>query len=148
MIFKWCNVLNAYILDLLNTSVFIHKNWISSAAFGLTFEIPSYSYSIRFQSIIYRKPNTRLRKLRFGIFIRGPTIWNNFLGNKVNELETPCLCAPAGTAWLIRENVKFSYIFRGKTWEEFLQRGGIRETDRDDMKIHWGELTKTRFIQK
>lgn len=148
MIFKWCNVLNAYILDLLNTSVFIHKNWISSAAFGLTFEIPFYSYSIRFQSIIYRKPNTRLRKLRFGIFIRGPTIWNNFLGNKGNELETPRLCAPAGTAWLIRENVKFSYIFRGKTWEEFLQRGGIRETDRDDMKIHWGELTKTRFIQK
>ena len=148
MIFKWCNVLNAYILDLLNTSVFIHKNWISSAAFGLTFEIPFYSYSIRFQSIIYRKPNTRLRKLRFGIFIRGPTIWNNFLGNKGNELETPRLCAPAGTAWLIRENVKFSYIFRGKTREEFLQRGGIRETDRDDMKIHWGELTKTRFIQK
>ena len=148
MIFKWCNALNAYRLDLLNTSVFIHKNWISSAAFGLTFEIPSYSYSIRFQSIIYRKPNTRLRKLRFGIFIQGPTIWNNFLGNKGKELETPCLCAPAGTAWLIRENVKFSYIFRGKTWEEVLQRGGIRETDRDDMKIHWGELTKTRFIQK
>ena len=148
MIFKWCNVLNAYILDLLNTSVFIHKNWISSAAFGLTFEIPFYSYSIRFQSIIYRKPNTRLRKLRFGIFIRGPTIWNNFLGNKGNELETPRLCAPAGTAWLIRENVKFSYIFRGEPWEEFLHRGGIKDTDRDDMKIHWGELTKTRFIQK
>ena len=145
MIFKWCNALNAYRLDLLNTSVFIHKNWISSAAFGLTFEIPFYSYSIRFQSIIYRKPNTRLRKLRFGIFIRGPTIWNNFLGNKGNELETPCLCTPAGTAWLIWEN---AYIFRGETWEEFLQRGGIKETDRDDMKIHWDELTKTRFTQK
>ena len=145
MTFKWCNALNAYRLDLLNTSVFIHKNWISSAAFGLTFEIPSYSYSIRFQSIIYRKPNTRLRKLRFGIFIRGPTIWNNFLGNKGNELETPCLCTPAGTAWRIREN---AYIFRGETWEESLQRGGIKETDRDDMKIHWDELTKTRFTQK
>ena len=58
------------------------------AAFHTTFKMPSHSYPTRFSSVNYNKPKTRLRKSRFRISIRGPTIWNNFVANTKKEVES------------------------------------------------------------
>ena len=87
------NVLNVYKLNLLNTSIFMHKikNRTGLAAFHRTFKMPSYSYSTRFSSVYYSKLKTRPRKSRSRISIRGPTIWNSFVANTEKELESRSL---------------------------------------------------------
>ena len=82
-LFRSCNVLNVYKLDLLNNSIFMHKlkTGTGSAAFHTTFRMPFHSYATRFSSLNYSKPNIRLRKSRFGISMQDPAIWNNFVAN-------------------------------------------------------------------
>ena len=92
-LFRSCSVLIVYKLILLNTSIFIHKikTGTGPAAFHATFKIPSHSHPTPFSSVNYSKPKTRLRKSRFRISIRGPAIWNNFVGNTEKELESSSL---------------------------------------------------------
>ena len=92
-LFKNCNVLNVYKLNLLNTSVFMHKIRTGSgpSSFGKTFEMPSHPYPTRFSSTSYKKPKIKFRKSRFRISIRGPTIWNDFVANTTKELESSSL---------------------------------------------------------
>ena len=75
-LFRYCSVLNVYKLNVLDTSIFIHKikTGTGHAAFPTTFKVPSHSYATRFSSVNYSKPKTRLRKSRFQISIRGPAI--------------------------------------------------------------------------
>ena len=74
-LFRSCNVLNVYILNLLNASIFMYKikTGTGLAGFHRTFKMPSHSYPTRFSSVNYSKPKTRLHKSRFWISIRGPT---------------------------------------------------------------------------
>ena len=67
--FRSCNVLNVYKLNLLNTSIIIHKRKTGTgpAAFHKTFQVSPHSYPTRFTSVHYSKPKTRLRKGRFQI---------------------------------------------------------------------------------
>ena len=67
------------------------KTGTDRTAFHTTFNIPSHSYPIRFSSVNYSKPKTRLRKSRFRISIRGPVTWNNFVANTEKELESSSL---------------------------------------------------------
>ena len=92
-LFKNCNVLNVYKLNILNTSVFMHKIRTGSgpSSFGETFEIPSHPYPTRFSSTSYKKPKIKFRKSRFRISIRGPTIWNDFVANTEKELDSSSL---------------------------------------------------------
>ena len=91
--FRSCNVLNVYKLNLLNTSIFIHKikTGTGPAAFHTTFRMPSHSYPTHFSSVNYSKPKTRLCKSRFRISIRGPATWNNFFSNIEKELKSSSL---------------------------------------------------------
>ena len=92
-LFRSCNVLNVYKLNLLNTSIVMHKinTGIGPVAFHITFKMPSHSYSTRFSSVNYSKPKTRLHKSRSRISIRGPATWNNFIANTEKELESSSL---------------------------------------------------------
>ena len=67
------------------------KTGTGPAAFHATFKMPSHSYPTRFSSVNYSKPKTRLRKSRFRIYIRGPAISNNFVGNTEKELKSSSL---------------------------------------------------------
>ena len=92
-LFISCNVLNVYKLNLLNTSIFMHKIKSGSgpAAYHTTFKMTYHSYPTHFSSVNYSKPKTMLSKRRFWISIRGPAIWNNFVVNKKKELESSSL---------------------------------------------------------
>ena len=56
-LFGSCNILNVYKLNLLNTSIFMHKikNGTGLAAFYTIFKMPSHSYPTRFSSVNYAK---------------------------------------------------------------------------------------------
>ena len=92
-LFRSCNVLNVYKLNLLNTAIFMHKVKAGTGleAFHTTFKMPSHSYPTRFSSLNYSKSKTKLRKSKFRISIRGPAIWNNFVANTEKELESSFL---------------------------------------------------------
>ena len=98
-LFRSCNVLNVYKLNLLNTFIFMHKTKteMDPAAFRTTFKMPTHSYPTRFSGVNYSKPKTRLCKRRFRISIRGPAICNNFVANTEKEL---------GSSSLFKSNVK------------------------------------------
>ena len=64
------------------------KTGTDPAAFHTTFKMSSHSYPTRFSSISYSKPKTRLRKSKFRISVRGPPLWNNFVGNIEKKLES------------------------------------------------------------
>ena len=90
-LFSSFNVSNVYKLNLLNTSIFMHKkkNRTGPAAFHTTFKMSSHSYSIRFLRVNYSKTKTRLCKSRSRISIPGP--WNIFVANTEKELESRSL---------------------------------------------------------
>ena len=67
------------------------KTRAGPAAFRTTFKMLSHSYPVRFSSVNYSKPKTRLRKSRSRISIRGPSIWNNFIANTEKEFESSSL---------------------------------------------------------
>ena len=93
-LFRPSDVSDVYKLNLLNTSMFMHKIKIGTdiAAFHTTFTMPSHSYPARFLSLNYSKLKTRLRKIEFRISIRGLAIWNNFVANtKKKSNLTPFL---------------------------------------------------------
>ena len=57
--FESCEILNVYKVNLLNTAVFMHKmkHRTAPSSFLEKFEQPAHSYSTRFSSGNYRKPN-------------------------------------------------------------------------------------------
>ena len=67
------------------------KTGTGSAVVHKTFNMPSHSYPTLFSSVNYSKPETRLRKSRFRISIRGSPISNNFVANTEKELEPSSL---------------------------------------------------------
>ena len=75
-LFRSCDVLNVYKMNLLNTFIFMHKikTGTGPAAFHTTFKMLSHSYSTRFSSVNYSKPKARLRKSGFRISIWGSSI--------------------------------------------------------------------------
>ena len=95
-LFRSCNVLNVYKLNLQNTSIFMHKikTGTDPAAFHTTFKMLSHSYPTLFSSVNYSKPKTRLRistDIDIRISIRGPAIWNNFVANTEKEVKSSSL---------------------------------------------------------
>ena len=62
------------------------KNRTAPSLFLEKCEGPSLSYSTRFSSENYRKPQIKLRKCRFRISIRGPAIWNDLFGSTEKEI--------------------------------------------------------------
>ena len=64
------------------------KNRATPSLFLEKFEQPSHSYSTRFSSGNYRKPQIKLRKCRFQISIRGPVIWNDLVGSTEKEIQS------------------------------------------------------------
>ena len=84
-LFESCEILSIYKLNLFNTAVFIHKikNRTAPSSFLKKFEQLSHSYSARFLSGNYRKP-----QIKFRISIRGPAIWNDLAGNTEKEIQS------------------------------------------------------------
>ena len=64
------------------------KNRTASSSFLEKFEQPSHSYSTRFSSENYRKPQIKLPKCRFRTSIRGPAIWNDVAGGTEKEIQS------------------------------------------------------------
>ena len=66
-LFSSWNVLNVYKLNLLNTSIFMHKikNGTVPAAFHTTFKMPSHSYLTRLLSVNCSKPKLGYAKAGF-----------------------------------------------------------------------------------
>ena len=64
------------------------KNRTAPPSFLEKFEQLSHSYSTRFSSGNYRKPQNKLRKCRFRISIRGPAIWNDLVGSTEKEIQS------------------------------------------------------------
>ena len=64
-LFSSCNVLNVYKLNLLNTSIYMHKikNGTGPAAFHTTFKMTSHSYQTRFSSVGYSKQKPSYAKV-------------------------------------------------------------------------------------
>ena len=87
--FESCEILNVYKLNLLNTAVFMHKikNRTTTSSFLEKFEQPAHSYPTLFSSRNYRKPQIILRKCRFRISIRGPTIWHNLVRSTAKKFN-------------------------------------------------------------
>ena len=67
------------------------KNGTAPSPFLEKFEQPADSYPTRFSGENYRKPQILLRKRRFRISIRGPTIWNNLVGSMEKEIQSSSL---------------------------------------------------------
>ena len=87
--FDSCEIPSVYKPNLHNTAVFMHKikNITGPSSFLKKFEHPSHSYSTRFSSGNYRKPQIKLRKCRFRISITGPAIWNDLIGSTEKEIH-------------------------------------------------------------
>ena len=77
--------------SILNNAVFMYKinNRTAPSSFLEEFEQPSHSYSTRYSSGNYRKPQIKLRKYRIRISIRGPAIWNDLVGSTEKEIQSP-----------------------------------------------------------
>ena len=87
--FEACEILSVYKLNLLNTAVFVHKikNRTAPSSFLEKFD-HAHSYSTRFSSGNYRKPQIKLRKCRFRISIGGPAIWNDLVGSTEKGIQS------------------------------------------------------------
>ena len=59
---------------------------MSLSIFLRKFRKPSHSYPTRFPHLNYVKPIPKLNKGKYGIFYRGPFIWNNFLSTTDKEI--------------------------------------------------------------
>ena len=92
-LFELCEIRSVYKLNLLNTTVFMHKikNITAPSSVLEKFEQPSHSYPTRFSRGNYTKPQIILRKCRFWISIRGPPIWNNLVGSTEKEIQSSSL---------------------------------------------------------
>ena len=64
------------------------KNRTAPSLFLEKFERPSHSYSTRFSSENYRKPQIKLSKCRFRISVGGPAIWNDLFGSTEKEIQS------------------------------------------------------------
>ena len=64
------------------------KNRTAPSSFLEKSDQSSHSYSTRFSSENYRKPQIELRKCRFEISIRGPAIWNDLVGSTEKEIQS------------------------------------------------------------
>ena len=66
-LFKNCNILNVYKLNLFNVAVFMHKVKIGTipSDFDNKFKNSYHSYRTRFSNINYTKPKLRLKKVDF-----------------------------------------------------------------------------------
>ena len=102
-LFRSSNVLNVYKLNVLNTSIFMHKikTRTGPAAFHTIFKMSSHSYLTHFSSVNYSKRKTRLRKSRLQISILGIAIRINFVANTEKELESSSLFKSKVTAKLL-----------------------------------------------
>ena len=92
-LFRYCNILNVYKLNLLNNSIFMPKTktGIGSSAFLTIFKVSFYSCQTHFSIINYSIPQTRLRISRFWISVRGPAILNNFATYTEKKLQSSSL---------------------------------------------------------
>ena len=95
-LFESCEILNVHKLNVLSTGICIHKikNKIALSSFLEKFEQLSHSYPTRFSSRNCRKPQIKLRKCRFRIFIRGPAIWENLVEVRKNKFNRPLFLRP------------------------------------------------------
>ena len=77
--FDSCEILNVYKLNLLNTTVFMHKikNRTAPSSFLEKFEQPSHSHSTRFSSGNYRKPQIKLCR-----------IWKDLIRSKEKGIQS------------------------------------------------------------
>ena len=64
------------------------KNQTAPSSFLEKIEQPSHSYSTRFSSGNYRKPQIKLCECRFRIFIRITAIWNDLVGSTEKEIQS------------------------------------------------------------
>ena len=65
----------------------------------------------------------------------------------IDFFHTLCVSTLVGTSGLSEENVKFSKIFRGQTWECFSIGKVSGKLIGVDMKIQLSELTSIRLFQ-
>ena len=97
----------------------MHKVKIGTipSVFDNKFEVPYHSYPTRFSNINFTKRKLRLKKSRFRIFVRGPTIWKDFVDTEEKAL---------GSALLFKTKVKsklHTLRFRKKEGD---RRGGCK----------------------
>ena len=68
------------------------KNGTAPSSFLKKFERPTRSYhSTRFPSGNFKKPQIKLRKVRFRMSIIGPAIWNNLAESTEKEIQSSSL---------------------------------------------------------
>ena len=81
-------VLNIFKVNILNTSIFMHKIHyptapkISDPSFGKT----SHKYTTKFSKLNYKRPRLKLSRSKFRMSDRDSLIWNNLL--KFDEKQT------------------------------------------------------------
>ena len=82
-LFDTCEILNVDQINLLNTSVFMHKikDRTTTSLYLEKLEQLFHWYSTHFSSRNYIKPQIKLGKCRFRISIRGLAIWNDLVGS-------------------------------------------------------------------
>ena len=89
-LFKSQKILNIYKLNILSVAIFMYqiRNKTAPLTFSGSFEKICHGYPTNFSQFNYKIPNTTLRKRKFRISFRGPSIWNNFLQNSEKEIES------------------------------------------------------------
>ena len=59
----------------------------SSPVFTGSFQRISHLYSTRSSTLNFSKPKLKLTKTKYGISIRGPAIWNDFVEDCLKSIE-------------------------------------------------------------
>ena len=89
-LFKSQKILNIYKLNILSVAVFMYqiRNKTAPLTFSGSFEKIFHGYPKHFSQFTYKNPKTALSKSKSRISFRRTTVWNNFLQNSENEIES------------------------------------------------------------
>ena len=82
-LFRESKILNVFQLNILNNLAFMHevKSQTSPKIFQNKFREPTSMYPTNFSTSNYSIPPFKLRKSKYRISIRGPTLWKNIPTN-------------------------------------------------------------------
>ena len=87
------NALNVYQINLFQHLNFMHRLSIDNLPknFNNTFKKPGHKYSTKFSICDYSLKKHSLKSSKFAVSYRGPELWNEFLSNKENKIESQIL---------------------------------------------------------
>ena len=63
------------------------RNRIAPAVFLPNFQKPAHPYPTNFSKLNYIKPMSQLSRSKYGISVRDPALWNEFLTDNEKKIE-------------------------------------------------------------